>query len=169
MHLFVQRQVGRHIHSQPIGPFHERYPNLVSIHRGLLHPRYKVVHVLVHDRLQGPQEPSAERRGDPSGHVAMPDGILFPDEATEVLAAVLEIGLDEVLQVLVLRRVDVGEGLGRKESEFIGRDSDYRPVLVHCLLNCPGPPSGKPVVGIPDVGNGGECRPWEMGQWMKVQ
>lgn len=99
----------------------------------------------------------------------MPYGIFFPDEATEVLAAILEVGLDEDLQVLVLRRVDVGECLGREESELIWRDPDNRPVLVQYLLDRPGPPPGEPVVGIPEVGNGGESRPWEMGQWMKVQ
>lgn len=122
----------------------------------------------VQDGLQAPKEPSTERRANLSGHFAMLDRIFFPYEPTEVLAAVLEVRLDENLQILVLRRVDVGESLGREESKFIGCNPDDRPVLVQCLLDCPRPPSRQPVISIPEIRNGGESRPWEMGQWMKV-
>jgi hypothetical protein len=37
----------------------------------------------------------------------MPNGIFFPHEATKALSAVLEVGLDKVLKILVLRRVDI--------------------------------------------------------------
>lgn len=93
--------------------------------------------MLVDDGLQDAQEPSAERRGDLSGHVAMLDGIFFPDEATEVLAVVLEVGLEEVLQVLVLWRVDVGEGLRPEESELIGCDPDDRSITCPRLSRSP--------------------------------
>ena len=169
VHLFVPRQVRGHVHGQPVGPSHERHAIGVSTRRDLLHSRNEVVHMLVHDGLQSPQGPSAERRGDLSGHAAMLDRIFFPYQAAEVLAAILEVGLDEVLEILVLRRVDVAEGLGREERELVGRDPHDRPVLVQCLLDRPGPPSGEPVVRIPEVGDSGKSWPWEPGQRMEVQ
>lgn len=81
--------------------------------------------MLEHGGLQGPQEPSAEGRGDLSSHAAMFDRILFPDKATEIFTAVLEVSFDEDFQVLVLWRVDVGECLGREEGELIRCDPHY--------------------------------------------
>lgn len=115
----------------------------------LLHPGHEVVHILVDDGLKGAQGAGAKGRGDLPGHVPVADRVLLPDQAAEVLAAVLEVGLDKVLHVLVLRRVDVREGLGREEGELVGCDPDGRAVLVQRLLDRPGPPSGYPVVGIP--------------------
>lgn len=170
VHLLVPRQVGRHIHGQPISPSNQRYSRGLLVRREFLHPHHEVVHILVHDRLQGPQEPAAEGRGDLPGHAAMSHGIFLPDEAAEALAPVLEVGLDEILQVLVLRRVDVREGLGREEGQLVGRDPDGPgPVPAQGALDRPGPPPGEPVVGIPEVGDGGESRSREVGKGVKVE
>jgi hypothetical protein len=40
---------------------------------------------------------------------------------------------------------------------------------MQCVLYFPGPASGKPVVCVPEIGYGGESRPWELGKWMEVQ
>jgi hypothetical protein len=69
----------------------------------------------------------------------------------------------------MLRRVDSGKRLGCEDNQLVGRNADNRSVFVQCFLNCPWPPSGEPVVRIPEVGNSGESWPWKMGQGMKVE
>lgn len=121
------------------------FSNTCSCGAELFHSCHEVVHVLVHYRLQRSRESSAESRSNLLRNLAMANWILcevwvqksvafachiilslltFPHKTTEVLAAILEVSLDKVLQILVLRCVNVGERLRREESKFIRCDAD---------------------------------------------
>ena len=58
-------------------------------------------------RLQSPDRSSAERGRKFLGHLAVANGVLFPDDATQILAAVLKVRLDKDLETFLMWSVDI--------------------------------------------------------------
>lgn len=59
------------------------------------------------DRFQSFDGPTAERRRKLLGHLAVANGVLFPDDATQTLAAILKVRFDKDLEILLMGRVNI--------------------------------------------------------------
>lgn len=83
----------------------------------------------------------------------MANGILFPDNATQILAAVLKVRLNKDLEVLLVRRIDIRgcisellrsqdrvltkERLRGEENKLVGSDAKDIAILAQGILNRP--------------------------------
>lgn len=92
------------------------------------------------------------------------NGILFPGNATQILAAVFEVRLDKDLEVLLLRRVDIRgcisellrsqdrvlteERLRGEESKLVGSDAQDIAMLAQGIINRPRVSPRKPRVRV---------------------
>lgn len=113
-------QVRRNIHGQPIGPV-----NQADTFGGAAfssHLLDKQINMFVNRWLHSLQRPVAEGGCELFGQSPMPYRVFFKGNATRLLAASVEVGLDECLQAMDLGPVDIVEGLLRKEDQFVGRD-----------------------------------------------
>lgn len=93
--------------------------------------------MLMDQRFQCSDGAAAEGGSQLSGDFVMADRIHFPSNAAEILAAILKVGLGESLKTFVLRRVNVDEGLGVAEDEFVGCDAYDRAIFPETVLYSP--------------------------------
>lgn len=103
--LFAPCHICRLIHGQPIRPLHQPDPGRRSTK--LLHLHDKIVYIIMRYRLQSLDRPATKRGRKFLRNLAMANGVLFPDNAPQILTSILEIRFDKDLKALLMRSVDI--------------------------------------------------------------